>query len=63
MKKVFKIILLIYALVGFYILLFVDATIVYRPFLLPSKEHFLGTNSYGLDIFNIMFASILNLGL
>jgi microcin C transport system permease protein len=61
MKKIFKIILLIYALIGFYILLFVEANIVYRPFLLPSKEHFLGTNSYGLDIFNIMFASILYL--
>lgn len=58
MKVIFSIFLIIIWLIGY---LLVDVNQVYKPFLYPSKNHFLGTNSYGLDIFNIIFVSSLNL--
>lgn len=61
MKKICSFIFVLYIIIGLYSVFFVDATTVYRPFLMPSFSHLLGTNSYGLDIFALLSISIFNI--
>ncbi|MDR0484976.1 MAG: ABC transporter permease subunit [Alphaproteobacteria bacterium] len=60
MKILSKLILLAYFILGV-IYFFKDNSSIYQPFLPPSLTHFLGTNSFGKDIFSSLFASILDL--
>ncbi len=61
MKKLFKTILLLYFVISIYVLIFIDVQYIYQPFLHPSFKHFLGTNSYGLDIFTILFSATMDI--
>ncbi|MCL2566967.1 MAG: ABC transporter permease subunit [Alphaproteobacteria bacterium] len=56
MKKISKIILLINFCVGIFYF-FKDTSTIYQPFLGISAKHWLGTNSYGLDVFSVLFAA------
>ncbi|MDR2007523.1 MAG: ABC transporter permease subunit [Alphaproteobacteria bacterium] len=55
MKKLSKIVLLLYFCLGVFYF-FKDTSQIYQPFLGISAKHWLGTNSYGRDIFATLFA-------